>query len=958
MARALLLLFFGGFSATVFEWLWVRQMGLVFGNTVPSAAAVVAAGAAGLTLGAHVFGRRVEGAGRPLRWFGVMQILLGACALGMPAFLAPVRIAYRWAVLHIPASPWILGSLRFAMAFLVLLVPLALIGGTLPVISKAVPVSSGDFGKRIGWLLGAGALGAAAGILVAGFLLLPRLGLTGTNLVCVAVVLLAGAAAAAGREPARVVDGKGVGNRRMARLVAGLAGFLALAFAVVWLRALILVFGSTPYSFCVVLGALLLGVAAGALLLGWAVDRVNHRLFFLGLLQWGIGFYTLVWMYRFDLQPEFLLRFLLDHGLSWGAVSAAQLLIALKFLFVPAALIGLSVIVAAESHKAAGHARARTAADICAAVAIGAGLGAVLGGLVLLPLLGIEKSLIALSVAAVGCGFLAAAFGGAPWKLSAPALAAVLAALTLILIRPPRWDHETLAAGAYSSPWLFVQGTDVTLRDRLRAEDLLYYKEGLAATVSASRADDGSEYFSMDGRVEADTTASGLTAQRMLGHLPMLFHPDPRRALNLGVGVGVTLGALGCYPLDRLDAVEIEPAALEAAGLWSERNRDILRRPDIRLAIDDGRNHLFCTPEKYDVIASSGLCRGSTVEYFALARSRLAEGGLMCQRIPLDGMPARGFLTVLRSFSHVFPRSLLFFTGMDALLLGFEGGAVPDVEAVGAKFGTAAVGKSLAEIGFATPESVLCMFVADFSQNAEAAEHLDTDDRPVTEFLAPKAAVQYTVGENQQILLDLFMPVPDAWLKEMSADRAQAVKDGQEALRLMLQASLAKGAGDVDAASELLSRAANAANANPVVRNDLAAQLMSSALEAQAAGDYKAASEQFQMALTFDERQFWAYYHLVVLGMLAEKPEFAASLIERGLGLYPDSPLLLVLRAKYRFKRNDWAGCLEDFKKAVAIAPEKSAIWKDYALVLSEMGDAQATEAAAAQYQQLWNEGK
>ena len=165
--------------------------------------------------------------------------------------------------------------------------------------------------------------------------------------------------------------------------------------------------------------------------------------------------------------------------------------------------------------------------------------------------------------------------------------------------------------------------------------------------------------------------------QRMMGHLPMLFHPNPQQVLNIGLGAGVTFGAVSCYPAEHLEVVEFEPSVVNVAKIWGTKNHNVLDHPHVKVTINDGRNHLFTTSKSYDVITSdpfepvmAGAANLYTVDFFELAKSKLSNDGIMAQYLPLYELSYDDYQMIMRSFAEVFPDCIIFFTGFDTILLG------------------------------------------------------------------------------------------------------------------------------------------------------------------------------------------------------------------------------------------------------------------------------------------------
>lgn len=955
MFKVLLIFFFSGFAALIYELLWFRQLGFIFGNTVYAATTVLTAYMFGLAVGAYLFGRIAHRVAKPLRLFGILEVLIGVWALGMPFMLNGVRLAYRWAYLYIGDVPAVLTLIRFVLAVLVMLTPTLLMGATLPVLAQALTRKDRKFATRLSFLYGLNTMGAVSGLVLAAFLFLPRLGLVYSNLLAAGCDILVGLIAiylsrsfhyASEPEPRRVHPQRTPVSRRVL-LAAGTSGFIALALEVIWFRALILIFGSTTYSFAVMLSVFLFGIAAGSLLFGWVADRLASRATLLGLCFLGVGVWTLLTLYTFTTKPIWLLHYLVRRDFEWTGLIHAKVLLTLFFLLVPTLLFGFIFTLAAKMVREDSDTSGYTVGRVYTWNTVGAVLGALTGGFVLLPRLGIQTSLTLLGTLAL---FIAIAVtAGAGQERRRVFLMAGLASvpLAMILFYPPYWNVRVLASGAYFSPWNFVSGSQVVFWEKLETENVAVYVEGVTSTVSITETVDENLYFSIDGKVEADTSERGMVVQRLIGHLPMLFHPDPTRVMNLGLGAGVTFGALGCYPVEHLEAVEIEPQVLKAAAAWSLFNHNIVEHPQAIFTINDGRNHLFCTTNLYDVITSDpfepvvgGAASLFTVEHFRQAKARLAPHGLMCQWLPMYELSQEDYFTIMRSFAHVFPNSAIFFTGTDSLMIGLQEGDRFDLANVAAKFEIPAVRESLAEVGFDGPEAIMAMFVARMDEfpRMSIEGRLNTDRHPFIEFSAPKSALRYTPDSNQRVLLEAMTPVPEEWLTDFTEEQKDVVRKNHDALELVLRANIERADGRGGESFQLLLQAARMAPESPVIRNELVAALLVSANQMRSAGHLQQAALQYQMALQHDPTAFGALFHLFHLYMMAGQEEEGMRLLDFAQNVRPDSPTFTLLRGKVAMVNEQWDEALEHTRTAFLRAPWRLDVAEQYAELNRRVG--------------------
>lgn len=962
-----LLFFLSGFSALIYELLWLRQLGLIFGNSVYATATVLTAYMAGLGFGAWWFGRKAESCGNPVRLFGILVCATGLYALLVPLLFHLLSMTHILAYRSISSSALFLIPLRFALAVGIMIVPTALMGGTLPVLVRGLPRTRQGFGSSLGLLYGLNTLGAVAGLLASGFFLIPAMGLRSTNLLAVACNVAIGLAAfgLAGRlpPPEEILPEAQAHDRRetlfptarISLLATALSGFLALALEVVWFRTLVLVFGSTTYSFCAMLSVFLLGLAAGSLVFSRLIDRTRRPMLLFCLCLLCIGGYTLWSMTRFDAQPLFLLKHLMRHGFSWSAMISAKFMITLFFLLVPTLLFGFMFPLAARMARGERHESAGVVGRVYACNTMGSILGSLAAGFVLLRFLGIAGSLMLLAGLSLACGAALMFLMRERHLLRAAVWIPALVLAGLFSAFPPKLDPKLLIAGPYFTPWKYVQDGEIVLDKILASQKILLFEEGLLATIAVTKTEAQELFYISDGKVEADSSPRSVMLQRMMGHLPMLFHPDPKRVMNIGLGAGMSFGALGCYPVDALDVVEIEPASVLAADQWSDYNHSILRHPKTRIIIDDGRNYLLCTTSRYDVISSdpfepvhSGANNLYTVDHFAVAKSRLNPGGIMCQYLPLYELSMEDFRTIIRSFVSVFPESTFFYTGDDTILLGFRDRIRHAPEDVRAKLSIPEVQASLREIGMNRLESILGMFVADMTDLKDmlSAGPLNTDDRPIVEYSAPKSALHYTPDINMQVLLEMLTPLPDSLVASLNTEARAAVDREREALQCILQANRLSSAGRVQEGAALLQKAYELAPLNPVVRNDLVLMHTGFGQSLLGAGRAGPAAEHFQQALMIQPNDFWALYHMVHLAMQAGQPQFAQNLIHHALGQYPESDVFYALNGKYEFTAGNAARAGLSYEKALSLAPEKAEYWEDYAAVAQAAGNVKLADEA------------
>ena len=806
-----LLFLCSGAAALVYEVVWVRELGLVFGGSQLAVATVLSVFMGGLALGGFVLGRQVERVRRPLRLYGLLELGIAASALGVGLVLRMYPVIFTpLARLAEDSAGW-LTLLRVIFAAGALLVPATLMGGTLPVLTRCLVTGPGLAGQRLALLYGLNTLGAVGGTLGAAFVLLPALGVARTTWVAVAVNLAIGLVALALRErlpttgrTAGAVPASGVAADDVPRLAArlvlwgiGASGFCALGYEVLWTRVLSLVVGTSVYGFAVMLAAFLCGIALGSHALallpraargispGWGGPVLAF-----GLVQGAVAVTALLTTHRLRTLPLDAMRLqdsLLVVGGEFAARQATSFVLAFGWMALPALFMGLAfpIACALETRRPGGVGRA--VGRVLAANTVGGILGAATSGFLLLPVFGIERSLQMLVVVNLGCGLAALAALAPPRRAAGLVALAGLGGAMLVgfVVAPGRlrtWDRDLFAVfrnnqrAAFDSP--------ERVREALEHTEVLYYHEGRDETISVIHPRGGVQALLVNGRVEASTRREDVQCQRTLGHLPMLLHPDPRRVFVLGLGTGMTLGAASIHPeVERIVLAEIERGVEPAARAFGAYNHHVLEDPRLRIVHDDGRNFLRTTRETFDVITADPIHPGSrgaaylyTIESLRSAAERLAPGGVVCQWLPIYELTPHDLRSITRTFASSFRHTALWLTHYDAELVGSQEPLVLDEQRLARRLAAPALAADLAVVDMGTPRDLLSHFVlGDLGVRAFAAGGvIHTDDNLWLEFSAPRAQGRLELpGENVEALA-AFRESPLAYMVELVDPAAAA----------------------------------------------------------------------------------------------------------------------------------------------------------------------------------------
>ncbi|HEY5658200.1 MAG TPA: fused MFS/spermidine synthase, partial [Myxococcota bacterium] len=710
MPRLLCLTFFAsGASALIFETLWFHQAGLALGNSVWASSLVLAGFMGGLAAGNALAARLGHRLGDPVRAYAVAEALIALTGVGL-VYLLPA-LAGLLAPLTRPFldSPWILNPLRLGLALALLLVPSTAMGVTLPLLTKAVARGPRGFGPALGRLYGWNTLGALLGAVGTETLLLGALGVRGSALAAGALNLAAALVAAwiahgRARPALAPVHPPVLRGRQCSALLgaACLAGFALLALEVVWFRFLSLFVLNHAVSFALILGTVLAGIALGGLAAAaWlARDVTAHR--FTPLVAWSAGALCILCYAAFPL----VLRPFLDDAFPWSLrIAGLGAPLVVPTCFASGAfftLLGARLHASLPSEIAAAGA-------LTFANTVGAALGSLAGGFLLLPLLGMERSILLLAAGYGAIGALLLAGAGMPRRAGAAGAALFAACLACFPLGAMQRYVQT-PVQRLGSPGDRI----VEVREGLGETILYVASDELGATASHRMFTNA---YSM-----SSTAFFARRYMKLYVYLPVALHPAPRRALLISYGVGSTAKALtDSAEFESIDVVDISKDVLELNRIvFPDPAEHPLQDPRVRVHIEDGRYFLQTTTRQFDVITGeppppdmAGVVNLYTREYFALMRTRLAPGGIATYWLPTHALSDRGARAVIRAFCDAFEDcSLWNGSGSDLMLMGTRDAAGPVTEArFAAQWRDPTVAPELATLGFERPEQLGALFI-------------------------------------------------------------------------------------------------------------------------------------------------------------------------------------------------------------------------------------------------------
>jgi spermidine synthase len=645
-----------GFAALIYQTAWTREFAFVFGTSELAVATVLAAYMGGLAVGSWVAGRVAHRVRRPVLVYGLLEGGIAAAALAVPLAVRGVTGLYG-ALLggqpELPGSGGMLSALYFlGSSFLILLVPTALMGATLPLLARHAVRTQSQIGSRIGALYAVNTAGAIAGTVCAAFWLLPSLGLTATVLVAVAanlLVFLLAAGIARSAPPLAADSGASAPEARTGfhwiLPVVLLSGAVSFGYEVLWFRLLSHLLGGSVYAFSTMLASFLIGIALGSAVAARVATSPERAGRGFAVAQLGIAALSIAAYAALDRLPG------LAGILSGVPQGAADAVISIVVLLPSTLCIGATFPFAVRLLARAPEQASEATARVYAWNTVGAIVGSIGAGFWLIPALGFPGAL------SVGVGTSALlALVASWWSVPrAPALALGAAALLGVAAFVP-----------FQPPWMLLRTGPISREPQ--PGDVAYHAVGRSATVLL--VDEGSQWGLRTNGLPESTVMGrhGRTMKfgsgRWLGILPTLARPEAREILVVGLGGGVAI-ELVPPAITRIDVIELEPEVVEANRRLSPLRRfDPLADPRVHLHVNDARGALQLTDRRFDSIVSqpshpwtAGASHLYTREFFQLARDHLRPGGVLVQWMGMhfvDEALLRVLLaTLLDSFPHV-----------------------------------------------------------------------------------------------------------------------------------------------------------------------------------------------------------------------------------------------------------------------------------------------------------------
>jgi spermidine synthase len=650
MQRSLVLAIFvlSGAAGLVYEIVWSRQLVLVFGNTTQAVSAILTGFFGGMAIGAAVGGRIADRVRSPLRFYGLLEIALVVVVLVTPFTFTLIDEAYRGVYPSLESTPY-LALARLVLAVLALAPATIMMGATFPTLVRHF-TRSNEMGQAFGRLYMANTLGAVAGTIVAGLVLIEVFGLSGAlriGAVCSAIAGLVAlwlARAADRQQPEPVTSSPQAPSPTpmspaawrapfpwLPLVVAFVSGLTSLGYQVTWTRLLASGTGGLTYVFTVILALFLIGIAVGAAIFNVIRGRIGDPVRFLAWTQFAVAILAMTGLVLVISQPHAL-----DPGRPFESIGALFGSAVLVVLPVTVAM-GIAFPTSSELLRDERHRAGSAAGWLLAANTVGAIIGSLVIPFILMPTIGSPAIVVGLVFANIAMGIFLAARSR---PISRPAIVSgVVIAVAVAVVA--------------STPGKVVQPNEALIA--AKGWQLYESREDEIASVQAGKKSVTAELW------VGGTSMTLLTVDaKLMPILPLIARPESQRALVVAFGMGTAFRSALIAGL-RTDAVELVPSVPKMFGHYYPDADAVLADPQGKVIVADGRNHLELSPERFDIIVtdppppiqSSGVSVISSREYYAQGKAHLTDGGVMMQWTPF-GTTESDLKEHVRTFASVF----------------------------------------------------------------------------------------------------------------------------------------------------------------------------------------------------------------------------------------------------------------------------------------------------------------
>lgn len=759
-----------GMAGLIYQIVWFKYLGLFLGNTTYAQMTVLATFLGGLALGNFLFGRKADIIKNPVRVYSLLEIGIGFYCFFYPTLSNILGKFFVGSAsnLNIETQLFVFNGLRFVASAILLLIPTTLMGGTLPVLSKFFVEKISEGRREIAVLYFLNSFGAVIGVFFAGFVLIKDFGLYVTNFSTAVINVLIGVIAFALSFIVRnssPEDGPTTNaieehvtdpniSQKIIIAVAGISGAAALLYEMVWTRLLINFFGSSTYAFSIMLISFIAGITLGSLIVSLKFLNKFNYVKLLAFCQAAIAFSTMAVLALYERLPYFLWQFssLLKRGdETFGIFLFFEFSVCFALILLPTTFMGMSLPLATEIVLRSNQKIGASVGKIFSVNTLGTVGGVAVTGLVFVPMWGIKGSFeigIALNLLAAVSILLFLKSTKVFTKFILVLM--IISAFGAYLYSSPKWNERVMLSGVFKEFGEPPPSSFKEFLNRFSNEDIIFYKEGINATVAVAqlKTDHTKKRLVINGKADASTYYD-MPTQVLLGQIPMMLHPNAKKVFVVGFGSGTTIGSVLTHPVEKVVCAEISKEVIDAAKFFDKENYNCTTDPRLQLVNEDAHTLLKLSKDKYDVIISepsnpwiAGIGNLFSQEYFQKCLDKLDSSGVMVQWFHLYEANDEVVKLVLSTFASVFPYCQLWNSvANDIIIVGSKKEIALDAMTLNQLFDSPKISADLNRVGI--PDLFTFLSCQSYSPRGFSQliskKPINSETKPVLEFIAPWA---------------------------------------------------------------------------------------------------------------------------------------------------------------------------------------------------------------------------
>jgi len=669
-----LTLFFSSFTFLVYEVCWNRMLSLVLGATVSASTIVLMSFMSGMGVGAFFWGKIISRSKTSCaKIFSILLVCLAVFNVVTHSVFSILPDLYN-ALGAAQVSNALTETIVYGISFFMIFISTFFIGGVLPVAGELFIKRDKGMGADFGLVYAIDTLGSTIGGLAAGFFFLGYAGQQVTiyvastiNLLCALLIFIKGkhlSRQPLAVEPAAkaVSSAQQMYGKKIALAATAICGFSGLAYQLLWLRAFKIYLVNTSYTFSLIASLMILGLFIGSLLFDLFAKRINDYISAMIKIQLFLAVWAGLGTLLLAEAPNlFIIPLNKVISIPVFHILLPALVLSVAVVLPVAILLGVAFPLACRIYTAEKDDVGQSIGTVMLANTAGSFIGPAAAAFLLIPFVGVSKSILLVLLLNGGLAcfllFTKREVVKMSYLLRAVSLAVVFISLGFIIGK-----KEIMIL-----PPSFAFGD----------KEVLFYKETVEGTLTVGKDKAGAYSTYVNNSAVIGSNYDAIKAVKLLGNLPFLIDRNPKEALIVGFGIGVTTSTLAQHPeLERIDCIELVADLKEAAKHYKKFNRNIVEDPRLHIKQGDGRHHLQTTAKKYDLISSDpthpvlGSANLYSREYFQLCRDHLNPQGMVTQYLPLHKLKWVDFMGIIKTFHSVFPEATVWMGHSHAILLG------------------------------------------------------------------------------------------------------------------------------------------------------------------------------------------------------------------------------------------------------------------------------------------------